>query len=182
MSPARKRLVLGMAAILFYLVHAATWMQRSVPANLLWACHLGCLFVGIAVLADLPFLSAVGIHWLALGNIMWMLYLAGGGEFMLTSQLTHLGGLLVGLWFARRAGFPRGSWLAALAGMAALHLLSGFVTPAAENINLAFRVHEGWEKVFPDFQVYRLFLLAASAALFFAVERAARRFLTKRGG
>lgn len=165
-----KRLVLGNAAIVFYGAHAATWLQRGVPANLLWVCHLGCLLVGIAVLAGRPAPNAVGVLWLALGNILWCINLAGGGEFICTSQLTHLGGLLIGLWYARRAGFPRGSWLAALAGIAALHVLSGFVTPAPENINLAFRVFAGWEKIFPDFQVYRLFLLAAATALFYSLE------------
>ena len=182
MSRIKKQLLLGSAAIAFFIAHAATWLQRGVPASLLWACHLGCLLVGIAVLANLPLLSAVGVHWLALGNIMWLFYLAGGGEFIMTSQLTHLGGLLVGLWFARQAGFPRGSWLAALAGIAALHLLSGYVTPPAENINLAFRVHDGWERIFPDFRVYRIFLVAASAALFFTVEIALRRIWKKQGG
>jgi len=140
---------------------------------------LGCLLVGIAVLAGLPAFNAVGVLWLVLGNIMWCINLAGGGEFICTSQLTHLGGLLIGLWCARRSGFPGGSWLAALTGLAALHVLSGFITPARENINLAFRVFEGWEKIFPDFQVYRLFLLATAAALFNAVERIARRFLVR---
>jgi hypothetical protein len=177
-----KRIILGCAAIVFYMAHAATWLLRGAPANLLWTCHLGCLLAGIAILADIPFLNAVSIHWLVLGNILWMINLAGGGEFICTSQLTHLGGLLIGLWYARRSGFPRGSWLMALAGIAALHVLSGFVTPARENINLAFRVFAGWEKIFPDFHVYRLFLLALSAALFYALERAIRRWWIKQGG
>jgi hypothetical protein len=171
MTMKSKRLWAGSAAVIFFLAHAATWLLRGAPANLLWACHLGCLLAGIAILADCPAVNAVGVHWLALGNILWCINLAGGGEFIFTSQLTHLGGLLIGLWYARRAGFPKGSWLQALAGIAALHVLSGFVTPARENINLAFRVFEGWEKIFPDFQVYRLFLLAAAAALFYALER-----------
>jgi len=165
-----KRLALGSAAIVFYGVHGLTWLQRGVPANLLWTCHLGCLLVGIAALAELSAFNAVGVLWLVLGNILWCINLAGGGEFICTSQLTHLGGLLIGLWYARRAGFPGSSWLKALAGLAALHVLSGFVTPARENINLAFRVFEGWEKIFPNFQVYRLFLLAVSAVLFYTVE------------
>ncbi|MCX6557858.1 MAG: hypothetical protein NTW95_10580 [Candidatus Aminicenantes bacterium] len=179
MSDAKKRLICGFAAIVFYMAHAATWLLRGAPANLLWTCHLGCLLAGIAILADIPLLNAVSIHWLVLGNILWTINLAGGGEFICTSQLTHLGGLLIALWYARRAGFPRGSWMKALAGIAALHVLSGFVTPARENINLAFRVFEGWEKIFPDFQFYRLFLLAVSAALFYAVERGAHRLLVR---
>jgi hypothetical protein len=119
-----KRLWAGSAAVVFYLAHAATWLLRGAPANLLWTCHLGCLLVGMAVLADRPGLSSVGVLWLALGNILWCINLAGGGEFIFTSPLTHLGGLLIGLWYARQAGFARGSWLWALAGIAALHVLS----------------------------------------------------------
>jgi len=173
-----KRMVLGCAAIVFYGAHAATWLQRGAPANLLWTCHLGCLLVGIAVLANYPLANAVGVHWLVLGNILWCINLAGGGEFICTSQLTHLGGLLIGLWYARRAGLPKGSWLKALAAIAVLHVLSGFVTPARENINLAFRVFDGWEKTFPNFQVYRLLLLTSAAVLFYAVERVLRRFFS----
>jgi len=176
MSAAGKRLLAGSAAVVFYCAHAATWLLRGAPANLLWACHLGCLLIGIAVLSNCPVLNAVGVHWLALGNILWCINLAGGGEFIFTSQLTHLGGLLIGLWYARQAGYARGSWLAALAGITALHLLSGFITPEKENINLSFRVHEGWEQFFPRFQVYRLVLLASAAVLFYALERALRCF------
>jgi hypothetical protein len=164
MNTAWKRMVLGCAAIVFYGAHAATWLQRGAPANLLWTCHLGCLLVGIAVLAGRPLANAVGVHWLALGNILWCINLAG---------------LLIGLWYARRAGLPKGSWLKALAAIAVLHVLSGFVTPARENINLAFRVFDGWEKIFPNFQVYRLLLLTSAAVLFYAVERILRRFFSK---
>ena len=145
----KQRFFAGTAAVIFFIAHAATWLLRGAPANLLWACHLGCLLVGIAILAGRPALNAVGVLWLVLGNILWCINLAGGGEFIFTSQLTHLGGLLIGLWYARRAGFPRGSWLKALAGIAALHLLSGFVTPARENINLAFRVFRAGKKSSP---------------------------------
>jgi hypothetical protein len=175
MTMKSRRFWAGSAAVVFYIAHATTWLLRSAPANLLWACHLGCLLVGIAILAGRPALNAVGVLWLILGNILWCINLAGGGEFICTSQLTHLGGLLIGLWYARRAGFPRGSWRMALAGIAALHLLSRFVTPDRENINLAFRVFKGWGKIFPDFQVYRIFLLAAAASLFYAAERVLRR-------
>lgn len=182
MSSTRRRSVFGCLAIVFYGAHAATWLQRGAASNLLWTCHLGCLLLGVAILARWPLANAVGVLWLVLGNIIWSIHLANGGEFIMTSQLTHLGGLLIGLWFARDAGFPRRSWLAALAGLAALHVLSGFITAPSENVNLAFRVWNGWEKTFPDFQIYRLFLLAAAAALFIALERAIRRWWLKPGG
>ena len=174
MSPRQSRFFWGGLAIAFYVAHGTTWLLRGVPASLIWACHLGCLLVGIAVVVDIPLLNAIGVQWLALGNILWFTYLAGGGELIMTSQLTHLGGIAIGIWFARRRGFPRGSWLAALLGIAALHFASRFVSPPTENINLACGVDGNWKGVFPDFWSFRLFLLVASAALFYVLERAAR--------
>lgn len=127
-------------------------------------------------------LNAVGVLWLVLGNILWAVDLAWGGEFIMTSPLTHIGGLLAGCVYARRAGFPRRSWLAALAGIAALHLLSAHVTPPGENINVAFRVHPSLIGILPDFQAFRILLLVTIAALFRTVELAARRLLARRAG
>lgn len=175
--PARQRLLLGSAALAFFAAHACTWLHRGVPGALLWACHLGCLLVGIAVLAKRPALNGVGLLWLVLGNLLWAVDLAAGGEFIATSPLTHIGGLAIGLCYARRAGFPKGCWLAALAGIAALHLLSGRLTPPAENINIAFRVHPSLQKVVPGFLAFRLLMLAGSAALFYVTERALRKIV-----
>ena len=169
--------LLGAAALAFYAVHAGTWLRRGVPGALLWACHLGCLLVGIAVLAKRPALNGVGVLWLVLGNLLWAVDLASGGEFIITSPLTHVGGLAVGIGYARRAGFPRGCWLAALAGIAALHLLSGRLTPPAENINVAFRVHPSLQGIVPGFLEFRILMLAGSAALFYAAERALRKMV-----
>jgi hypothetical protein len=180
MKLGKVRPLLGTMAIAFYAAHAAVWIGRGVPAGMLWACHLGCLMTGVALLADAPLLNAVGVLWLALGNVLWIVDLVNHGEFIATSPLTHIGGILIGIWFAKRRGFPRNAWLAALLGLAALHVVSRPVSPPAENINLAFRVWGGCSKVFPNFWFFRLFLLASAAAFFYALERGARRFLAPR--
>ncbi len=174
------QLLLGAAALAFYAVHAGTWLRRGVPGALLWACHLGCLLVGIAALARRPALNGVGVLWLVLGNLLWAVDLATGGEFIATSPLTHVGGLAVGILYARRAGFPKGCWLAALAGIAGLHWVSGLVTPPAENINVAFRVHPSLQGIVPGFLAFRVLMLAGSAALFYAAERALRKIVKRK--
>jgi hypothetical protein len=47
------------------------------------------------------------------------------------------------------------------------------ITPPAANINLAFRVHDGWEPYFSSYALYFAMLLAIAAAIFTGVERAA---------
>jgi hypothetical protein len=145
------RYVLFLPAVFFYSTHGGYILVTGAPSNLLWACHLGALVAGFGILFRLPSLNAVGVMWLGLGNIMWLLYLLGKGEFMVTSVLTHVGGLIIGIMGIYQMGMPRFSWVKALAALAALQQLCRWITVEKENVNLAFRVHEGWEKMFPSY-------------------------------
>lgn len=167
----KKRIILGLAAICFYLVHAVyLFIRGENPGNLLWACHLGAAAVGIGLILRLPALYSTGVLWLGLGNMMWILYLFGKGEFIVTSVLTHVGGIIIGIIGVYKTGMVKFSWLRALVGLAALQQLCRWVTPAKENINLAFRVHEGWEKLFPSYGWYLAVLFFLSGIMFFLME------------
>ena len=63
--------------------------------------------------------------------------------FIPTSTLTHVLGLGLGIVGARRMGFPRQAWWAALAFVAGLMIFSRLFTPAEANVNLAFGPMEG---------------------------------------
>ncbi|MCK5055565.1 MAG: hypothetical protein KAT34_02850 [Candidatus Aminicenantes bacterium] len=171
----KQRFISGIPAICFYLIHAVyLFIRGEDPGNLLWACHLGAIAVGFGLILRLPALISTGVLWLGLGNIMWMLYLFGKGEFIVTSVLTHLGGIIIGIIGVYKTGMVKLSWLRALVGLAALQHLCRWITPAEENVNLAFRVHEGWEKLFPSYGWYLVVLLLLAGTLFFLMEHAFR--------
>lgn len=171
----RKRLLFGALAISFYAIHGVLWVGRGVPSNLIWACHIGSVIVGLGLIFRVGRLNAIGILWLGLGNGMWILYLAGGGTFEATSWLTHVGGLVIGILGLRDTGFPRGSWLWALIGLAGLQQISRWTTVEMENVNLAFRVHPGWEGLFPSYGIYLAFLLVMAGLVFYGLEWMIRR-------
>lgn len=161
---------LGLIAIAFYCIHGCYWIIAGEPSNLLWACHLGSLFAGLGLMLRIAVLNAVGVLWLGLGNAFWLLYLIGGGDFILSSAGTHIGGIIVGIIGVRLLGLPGMSWLWALAGLALLQFISRHTTVAKENINLAFRVHEGWENIFPVFGIYIAFLLVIATLSFISFQ------------
>lgn len=176
-EPSAPSRVWGALAVACYLVHACTHLLAGHPEEVLWACHLGSLLVGIGILTGWPLLNAVGFLWLCVGDAMWALDLASGAALMPTSLLTHLGGLSIGLWGLSRFGMPRHSaWLAIL-GFAGLQQLCRWVTPAASNVNLAHDVWAGWEEAFPSYLAYEAMLLAFGLAAFLLIEWAARRTL-----
>ena len=171
-----RRRAAGRLALGVWALHAADCLfVLKQPWNLLWACNLAALAVGAGLLLRRERVAAVGTLWLAFGLPIWLIDLAGGGEFIWTAAATHLGGLAAGAWAFRSSGPPAGAWRdAALAG-AALQELSRLAAPPAENVNLAHAVWPGWEGVFSSFPVYRAFVLALMAASCWAGEAALRR-------
>lgn len=180
-APRQPARLWGALAVAFYAVHASTHLARGHPEELLWACHLGSLLVGVGILLRSPRLNAVGFLWLCVGNFLWLLDLATGAALLPTSLLTHLGGLLVGGWGLLYFGMPRHSAWLALLGFVLLQQSCRWATPAAANVNVAHRVWAGWEEAFPSYLAYQVLLLSLGAAGFLVLEWAVRRALAPRG-
>jgi len=165
------RTAMGLICLAGYVVHACALVRSGHPAELLWACHVGDLLVGLGLLTRLPRLSAIGLLWLLVGTPAWLLDLARGAELAPTSILTHVGGVLVGWWAARRFGLPRGSAWLAVATLLALALLCRQVTPPSENVNMSFHVWDRWADHLPaSFTLTAALALAAHLLAFRFVE------------
>jgi hypothetical protein len=171
----RELTLLGLGALACYALHGAWHIAHHRAANLLWCCHVGAVATGVGLLARSAALNAVGVFLQTLGLFMWAIDLASGGEFIPTSPVTHLGALACGLAGARRLGIPRGAWLYATATLLALHVLSRFVTPIDENVNLAFAVHPSLARVFPSHAAYIATLTVVLGLFLLLIERALRR-------
>jgi hypothetical protein len=134
-----RRLAPGLAALGFYAAHLIEWARKRKLENILWACHVGCLLVGIGWLTASPIINAIGLLWLLPGIFFWLLYLIGGGSFLWTSLLIHVGGNVLGVWNAARIGFPAGAWWKAGAAYVVLLLLSRRLSRPSENVNFSIK-------------------------------------------
>jgi hypothetical protein len=178
-APVRHRLPLfGAVALASFVVHASYHVLSGHPQEALWACHVAALSIALGCFSGQPTFVAVGVLWLSFGNPLWVLDLATGGEFLPTSLLTHVVALAVGVLAARKLGWPRAAWGKAVLAFLGLMALTRLVTPRPANVNLAFRVADGWEKIFPSYAVYVVLLAAGAAATFFVAELGWRRLLT----
>ncbi len=175
MTDGRKTRALGSLALLFYAVHGAYHWQQGVPENMLWACHLGALLVGLGLLLDSANLNGAGFLWLSVGTCLWLVGLAMNVPFLPTSILTHVGGLAIGLWGVRRLGLPAGVAWKALGGLALLHLISRGLNPPDKNINMAREIASGLEGWFPSHTVFLLAIGTFCALAFVLLETALRR-------
>jgi hypothetical protein len=166
---------LGVAAVSFYAVHAGQYLLRRQPENLLWMCHLGALGVGIGLLSRQIDVVAVGTLWLLVGLPLWLYDLRSGGEFIPTSLLTHVGGLIVGLIGLKGRGLPRGLWWKSVAASLPVLIVSRLLTPPSANINMTYRVHPASESWFPSHALYLATLLGVLAVAGAAVPAVLRR-------
>jgi hypothetical protein len=157
----------GLLAIFFYVVRAGLYLAAGEPQNMLWSCHMACLFVGFGLLRPSAALNAIGLLWAIIGLPLWLLDIATGGRFVSASLLTHFGALALGGLGVRMLGWPEGMWWKAILPLAGLQGVTRVVCPPDGNVNLAFAVWPGWERHFPSHGLYLLFLYGLAAAVFF---------------
>ena len=169
----------GVAASICYAIHFVFNFCRGQLEDLLWVCHVGAALVAVGLLTSSATVNGLGALFLCLGTPLWLLDVAGGGEFNPTSCFNHLGVFGLGLCGVRRLGMPRGVWLKASVALITLIAFSRLATPAAANVNLAFAIHPGWENRFPSHRVYLATNIAASVGYFFGLERLLRRRLAR---
>jgi hypothetical protein len=170
---------LGALALVFYAAHATWHVAHGSPWDLVWVCNVSMPALVLGCFLERARLVAGAVMVLCYGTPMWLLDLATGPDTMvLTSPLVHVGGLVVGGLAVRRLGWPKFTWALTAAATALLLLVSRLATPPRENVNLAFRVHGGWEQVFPSHVLYVALMWLAGAVVFLLVELAARRFFT----
>jgi len=180
MSDKKYRITAGALAIAFFLIHAAALIHAGEHYHLIWSCHLGCLIVGIGLLVLLPWLYAIGFFWLTMGVPLWLLNVSTSHEFMLTSTLSHIGGIIIAVYGLRFLKIPRFAWVAATAGLVVLGILTRLVTPHDANVNLAFAVWPGWEDKFPSYLWYVVMLLSIAAVSFGLLEFFIRKGMRKK--
>ncbi len=181
MSDEKSRITAGLLAIAFFLIHAGALVHAGEYYHIIWSCHLGCLIVGIGLLYRLQWLFAVGFFWLTMGVPLWLLNVLTSHEYMLTSTLSHIGGIIIAVYGLRFLIIPRFAWTAATAGLVILGIITRLVTAPEANVNLAFAVWSGWEDTFPSHFWYLVMLLSMASVSFGLLELFIRkRTLSKR--
>ncbi len=152
--------ILGTVAIASYAAHAIVHLSRGEPQDLLWACHIAALLVGIGLVYRSATINAIGLLWACFGTPLWILDLATGGEWMPTAFLTHAAALACGIVGVRRLGMPR----------AAAFNVTRAITPQWANVNIAFSVYQGWQRWFTSYPPYVALLVALAVTTFAIAE------------
>jgi hypothetical protein len=161
----------GLLPLGFFLGRLAYFHVQGGASQILWLCHLGNLVLAVGLLFNQPFLIRVAVLWLILGFPLWLGDVAQFGLEGLTSAVTHLGGLVVGLAALRQIGFGQTTWHYALAWYLLMQLVCRWWTAPEMNINIAHSVYRGWEGIFPRYPLYWVLITIGAAASLWFLER-----------
>ncbi|WP_254510487.1 hypothetical protein [Anatilimnocola floriformis] len=175
MHNSRNTAAYGLAAISFFLLHGGYQLVHGRWENLLWACHLADLIVGVGLVLRSRSIAAMGLVMLGFGVPMWLVSLATGGDFYPTSILTHLGGMSVGIVGLKRLGGLRDDWWRAYLLVLTLVVVSHFYTTASLNVNMAFNTWSFARPWITSLSWHLLSLLAVWAAGLYVAEQCLRR-------
>jgi len=162
-------------------VHGGNHLLRGTAHDLLWACNVAVPILALGCFLGSRVMCAIPVLWLSFGTPIWLLDLATGAGLIPTSVFVHLVAPIVGVAAVRRLGWPPRAWLSATLASAMLLVVTRVAGSPRTNVNLAFRVHDGWETYFGSHPSFLGLLLCASALVFFVVDRVVGRLVGRRG-
>jgi hypothetical protein len=173
------RLSLGALVLGALALHASHKLERGVFAEMLWACHVASLLLGVGLVARVVWLVALGtVFHVAAGLPAYVLDVIALKQTTLTSVVVHLAPPLSGLFFLKQdAPWPRFVPVATVTLYPVLVVLSRLVTEPALNVNLAFSPWPPLARVAPWLWFTWLLNLVVLAAAVPVVDRVLRRSL-----
>lgn len=178
--PAIEFRLLGLLPLSFFAAHFLHYLKAGGLGDMLWICHVSSLLLAAGILCNRPVLIRVATFWMIIGLIIWTLYLLAGGQWILTSLLVHVGGVIVGMLALRKVRTDRVSWLYAIAWFLLVQQVARMFAPPELNVNVAHRVYDGMDKYFSAYWQYWLASTVAVAIGLWIISVACRRIFPPR--
>jgi len=163
---------LGVVPLAFFVLHARYHFGQGTAGHLLWVCTASNLLLAGGLLLGRLMLIRVSVMWLVAGLPLWAWDLMEQGAGPVSTFLTHLGGLAVGLHALSRARAARRLWVYAFGWYLALQLAARLLTRPELNVNLAHEVHGSWRGLFDSYWKFSVFMSLVMAAALWLTGRA----------
>ena len=159
-----KMRLLGLLPLVFFLAQANHYWRTNELGHMLWMCNIGNLLLAIGLFLEKPVVVRLAAIWTIPGLVVWFLYVVLPWGLFVSSILAHVGGLAVAMIALRHYRMDRTAWLWAFGWYLVVQLLSGVVTPANLNVNLAHAMPSGWEQTFGSYWTFWITLTVVTAA------------------
>ena len=146
---------------------------------MLWLCNLSNLVLAIGIFFRLPLLIGISVLWLIPGIPLWLFDMYRTGYSPVTTFLSHLGGLVVGLFALSRVKVNKNLWIPAWIYGLIVQIICRLFTSPELNINVAFKIYGPLEKFFPNYWMYWIFNAVFAAIGLWLLSLICNIFLTR---
>jgi len=171
---------LGVMPMAFFVLHAHYHIGQGTAGHLLWVCTVTNLLLAAGLFLDRPPLIRVAVTWLIAGLPFWAWDLIEQGTGPISTFLTHLGGLAVGLVGLSHVRAARRIWVYAFVWYLALQLAARLLTGPELNVNLAHDTHGSWQVLFDTYWKFSVFMSLVVGATLWLTELAMLRLFPPR--
>jgi hypothetical protein len=143
--------LIGLLPLIFFLAQTIHYWRVGGMGNLLWMCNIGNLVLAAGLFLGHRELIRAAAIWTIPGLAIWIRYVLFEYDFVVSSALAHVGGIIVALIVLRRVRMDRRAWVYAFVWYLFMQIASRLVTDPRLNVNVAHRIQTGWENAFSSY-------------------------------
>jgi hypothetical protein len=143
--------LIGLLPLIFFLAQTIHYWRVGGMGNLLWMCNIGNLVLAAGLFLGHRELIRAAAIWTIPGLAIWIRYVLFEYDFVVSSALAHVGGIIVALIVLRRVRMDRMAWVYAFVWYLFMQIASRLVTDPRLNVNVAHRIQTGWENAFSSY-------------------------------
>ncbi len=102
--------LIGFLPLTFFLAQTIHYWRVGGMGNLLWMCNVGNLLLAAGLFLNHRELIRAAAIWTIPGLAIWIRYVLFEYDFVVSSALAHVGGIIVALIVLRRVRMDRIAW------------------------------------------------------------------------
>jgi hypothetical protein len=163
--------LIGLLPLIFFLAQTIHYWRVGGMGNLLWMCNIGNLVLAAGLFLGHRELIRAAAIWTIPGLAIWIRYVLFEYDFVVSSALAHVGGIIVALIVLRRVRMDRMAWVYAFVWYLFMQIASRLVTDPRLNVNVAHRIQTGWENAFSSYWKFWLVMTTLVAFCLWVIGR-----------
>jgi hypothetical protein len=164
--------LIGLLPLTFFLAQTVHYWHVGGMGNLFFMCNIGNLLLALGLFLNHRELIRATAIWTIPGLGIWIRYVLFEYDFVFSSELAHVGGIIVALIVLRRVRMDRIAWVYAFVWYLFMQVVSRLVTSPVLNVNAAHRIQTGWEHAFSSYWEFWVVMTAIVAFCLWAIGRA----------
>ena len=144
-------------------------LQKSAPERKRDRSYEASVLLAVGLFLNHREMIRAAAIWTIPGLGIWIRYVVLEYDFVFSSALAHVGGIIVALIVLRRVRMDRIAWVYAFLWYLLMQVVSRLVTDPRLNVNVVDRIQTGWEDAFTSYWKFWVVMTALVACCLWGI-------------